>query len=117
MRRFVVELPVDRIDQNRLGRRLLAGAERIEASDALDAFASKLQFVARPLLARQKLVDALRGKWLGHSFHPLATDFPLGAWMSASLLDLIGGKGGRRPAEKLIAFGLTAALPTATAGL
>jgi hypothetical protein len=117
MRRFVVELSVDRIDQNRLGRLLLAVAERIEATDALDAFASKLQFVARPLLARQKVVDALRGKWLGHSFHPLATDFPLGAWMSASLLDLIGGKRGRRPAEKLIAFGLTAALPTATAGL
>jgi uncharacterized membrane protein len=112
----VVEIQTHADDQNPVGRGLLAGAEWIEGSQELDSFASKLQSVARPLLARERLMNALRGKWLGHSFHPLATDFPLGAWMSASLLDLIGGKAGRRPAEKLIGFGLVASLPTAAAG-
>jgi uncharacterized membrane protein len=113
----VVEVPTDANDQNPVGRGLLAGAEWVERSEVLDSLASKLESVGRPLLAREKLINALRGKWLGHSFHPLATDFPLGAWMSASLLDLIGGKAGRRPAEKLIGFGLVASLPTVAAGL
>jgi uncharacterized membrane protein len=112
-----VEIQANDNDQNPVGRALLAGAERIEALEALDSYASKLESVARPLLASEAPMNVLRGKWLGHSFHPLATDFPLGAWMSASLLDLIGGKAGRRPAEKLIGFGLLASLPTAAAGV
>ena len=47
----------------------------------------------------------------------MLTDFPLGAWMSASLLDLVGGRGARRASRRLIGFGLLAAVPTAVAGL
>jgi uncharacterized membrane protein len=61
--------------------------------------------------------NALRGAWLGHALHPLLTDFPLGAWMSASFLDLFGGAEARRPAQRLVGFGLVAALPTVAAGL
>ena len=37
--------------------------------------------------------------------------------MSASFLDLFGGAGARRPAQRLVGFGLLAAVPTAAAGL
>src|SRR5947208_13414497 len=38
------------------------------------------------------LTSALQGEWLGHPLHPALTDFPLGCWMCASLLDLVGGR-------------------------
>lgn len=53
---------------------------------------------------------------LGHSLHPLLTDLTLGCWMSASILDLAGGAGGRRAATLLVGAGLAAAGPTAIAG-
>ncbi|MBW3668761.1 MAG: DUF2231 domain-containing protein [Actinobacteria bacterium] len=58
----------------------------------------------------------LGGQWLGHALHPMLTDFPLGAWMSASLLDFVGGKQARPASRRLIAFGILAAVPTAVAG-
>lgn len=59
----------------------------------------------------------LGGGWLGHALHPLLTDFPLGTWMSASLLDLFGGEQSAPAAEKLLLFGLAAAVPTVASGL
>ncbi|MDQ4071210.1 MAG: (2Fe-2S)-binding protein, partial [Actinomycetota bacterium] len=41
----------------------------------------------------------------------------LGAWMSASLLDLVGGRQARPASRRLIGFGLLVAAPTAAAGL
>src|SRR3954452_13514850 len=46
----------------------------------------------------------------------LLTDFPLGTWMSASLLDLVGGRQSRTASRRLITFGVAAALPTMAAG-
>ena len=37
--------------------------------------------------------------------------------MSASFLDLFGGRDARRPAQRLVGFGLLAAVPTAASGL
>jgi uncharacterized membrane protein len=45
------------------------------------------------------------------------TDFPLGTWMSASLLDLVGGRSARPAAQRLVGFGVAAAIPTAATGL
>lgn len=61
--------------------------------------------------------DMLSGPDLGHPTHPLLTDLALGAWSSAVALDLIGGKGSRKAADRLIALGLIAAAPTAASGL
>lgn len=47
----------------------------------------------------------------------MLTDFPLGAWMSASLLDLVGGPAARPASKRLIGFGLLAATPTVATGL
>lgn len=53
---------------------------------------------------------------LGHSVHPMLTDVTLGCWLSASILDLVGGSGSRRSAALLVGTGLVAAGPTAIAG-
>lgn len=98
------------------GNTLRKLASRLEASDALEAPAGTLQSLATRL-DRGLLGGFLRGQWLGHSLHPLLTDFPLGAWACTSLLDLFGGDEGRKPAEFLLSFGLLAAVPTAAAGL
>ncbi len=52
-----------------------------------------------------------------HSLHPLLTDVPIGAWTSATLLDLVGGSASRPAARKLIGIGLATAAPTALTGL
>lgn len=58
----------------------------------------------------------LRGDWLGHAFHPLATDFTAGPWMAASFLDLFGPRGSEPAARRLVGLGLLAAVPTWLSG-
>lgn len=53
---------------------------------------------------------------LGHSVHPPLTDVTLGCWLSASVLDLVGGQESRRAATVLTGAGVLAAVPTALAG-
>jgi uncharacterized membrane protein len=49
--------------------------------------------------------------------HPLLTDVPLGFFMSASVLDVVGGSRSRHAARRLAALGVLTAVPTAAAGL
>jgi uncharacterized membrane protein len=94
--------------------RLLQG---LEHASAVDPLADLLAPVADVLLSSQRVRDTLRGAWMGHALHPLLTDIPLGAWISASMLDLLGGPRSRPAAEALLTVGLVTALPTAAAGL
>jgi len=100
-----------------LGNPLRSWAEGLENDSNLDGPGRRLQGAAAILVGSRRRLNFLRGRWLGHSFHPLLTDFPLGAWASASFLDLFGRKDTRPAAEALVAFGLVAAVPTALAGL
>ena len=90
------------------------GLGRIEALDAVARPASKA--VARVVGARP-VKDVLSGTWLGHPAHPLLTDIPIGAWTSALVLDVLGGRRSRPAADGLIGVGVLAALPTAATGL
>src|SRR5690606_8609173 len=58
----------------------------------------------------------LLGRPMGHALHPLLTDVPIGAWMSATVLDL-SGPGARSAARRLVGLGILAAVPTALTGL
>lgn len=94
-----------------MSRSLYPLAERVEATAALDGPAKAVQAaVAAAVPARLK--DALNGDWLGHPVHPLMTDLPIGLWTSAAVLDLFGNRG----ADRLVAMGIAAALPTAATG-
>lgn len=93
-------------------------ADRIEQLAPLDAIAEPVQSGVRALVPQgSELKDALSGTWLGHPLHPPLTDVVVGAWTSALVLDLVGGDAGNEAADRLVAVGAVAALPTAVAGL
>ncbi|MFC8734152.1 DUF2231 domain-containing protein [Luteimicrobium sp. NPDC057192] len=99
------------------GNPLLDVARRIEGARGLDAVVDRARpVVSDRLTAWPGVADALHGRWLGHALHPLLTDFPLGSWIGATLLDLAGGPGGRRSADRLVGLGIVLAVPTALAG-
>ena len=86
--------------------------DRLEQLDALDPVVSPLSsFVDGSLPGRAG--DLLHGTWLGHPLHAVLVQVPIGSFLSANLLDLLGE---RRGARLLNAVGLLSALPAATAG-
>lgn len=89
----------------------------VEEDSGLDGAVEALAQYAEVLADRPLLFKVLRGAGLGHSLHPSLTDFPLGTWMSASLLDLLGPEGSEDAARRLIGFGVLGTLPTALAGV
>lgn len=93
-------------------------AERIERLEPLDVVAEPLQQAVRTAVPQgSALKDLLSGTWLGHPLHPPLTDLVVGAWTSAFLLDMLGGKRSEQAADRLVAVGVLAAAPTAAAGL
>jgi nitrite reductase/ring-hydroxylating ferredoxin subunit len=60
--------------------------------------------------------DAVSGTWLGHAIHPMLTDVVIGSFLSATLLDVIGGDEDGTAAQRLIAVGIAAYGPTALTG-
>jgi nitrite reductase/ring-hydroxylating ferredoxin subunit/uncharacterized membrane protein len=87
---------------------------RLESATALDRPAAVARGVVQRLLVNRKIKDFLHGVWLGHPLHPAAAQFTLGSFVSATLVDAVGGD--RRYSSGLITAGLAAALPTVAAG-
>ncbi|MGI8803199.1 MAG: Rieske 2Fe-2S domain-containing protein [Solirubrobacteraceae bacterium] len=92
-------------------------AEAIEHARWLDVVGDPLSAAVRRALPAGPVKDALSGTWLGHALHPLLTDVPIGAWTSSLALDFLGGRRSRRAADRLLAVGIVAALPTTATGL
>jgi nitrite reductase/ring-hydroxylating ferredoxin subunit/uncharacterized membrane protein len=92
-------------------------AERIGKIEALDAPAQAIADQVSRRLGRSPIGESLAGTWLGHALHPFLTDLPIGSWTSATLLDLFGGPESDPASDRLVAFGLAAAVPTAVTGL
>jgi uncharacterized membrane protein len=90
--------------------------EAIEGSSALDRYGGVLARVSEQLTQGSR-GPFLRGEWLGHALHPVLTDLPLGCWVSAGILDLVGGRGARKASQRLVAIGLVSVPLTAAAGL
>jgi nitrite reductase/ring-hydroxylating ferredoxin subunit len=88
--------------------------DRLERAAALDSIAALVQKLARAAVPSQQLRDAVHGVWLGHPVHPLMVQVPIGAWLSAGLLDMVPGND--RATRRLIAAGLIAAGPSALVG-
>lgn len=62
-----------------------------------------------------KLVEFLQGKWLGHPLHPALVHLPVGGWLVACGLDVLGwfgrgGAGAERLALWCVGVGLVGAL-------
>jgi len=99
-------------------RRPLAStlAERVESLAALDAPGKAIAKKIRSALPGGPVKDAMSGVQIGHPLHPLLTDVVIGTWTSAAILDVVGGRDGRKAAERLIAAGLAATPPTLATG-
>jgi nitrite reductase/ring-hydroxylating ferredoxin subunit/uncharacterized membrane protein len=92
---------------------LLVG-ERVERVESLDPVGDRLSGVVRRVLRPQWLRDVLHGVPLGHALHPVLVQLPVGAWMSAAVLDALPGQ--KRAATTLIAVGVASAVPAALTG-
>jgi nitrite reductase/ring-hydroxylating ferredoxin subunit/uncharacterized membrane protein len=90
--------------------------ERLESVTSLDAPADLLSGIIGKLVPPGPVKDLLSGTYIGHPVHPMLVTVPIGAWVSVSALDLIGGRSSRDAARKLVALGALAALPAAATG-
>ncbi len=88
----------------------------VEDAGVLDAPAKALGKWVRAAVGREPLKDALSGTWLGHAVHPVLTDVVVGALLSSTLLDLLGGDDGERARRRLVGAGIAAAAPTVLTG-
>lgn len=91
--------------------------EKIETATGLDGLAGTFRPPAERLVSDPGRARILRDGAFGHAAHPMLTDVPLGAWMSAAVLDWTGGPGMRSASQRLVGLGNIAALPTAATGL
>ena len=88
----------------------------LENAKAVDVPVRALEPAVRALFGTGTRASVLRGEWLGHALHPVLTDMAIGTWTSASVLDLVGGRGSTVAAQRLVGTGLLAAAPTAWTG-
>ncbi|WP_319461919.1 Rieske 2Fe-2S domain-containing protein [Micromonospora sp. RTP1Z1] len=88
---------------------------KLEQASALDRVGDRLQRAVQATLRPQRVRDALHGVWLGHPLHPAMVQVPVGAWISAAVVDLLPGQ--RRAATALVGLGTVSAVPAAVAGL
>ncbi|WP_063780572.1 Rieske 2Fe-2S domain-containing protein [Nonomuraea sp. SBT364] len=91
-------------------------SKKVEDWSALDGACHKVSGWVARATRPTAIKNALSGTWLGHSLHPVLTDLPIGAWATASFLDVTAGPAGAESARRLVGVGLIATVPTAAAG-
>jgi nitrite reductase/ring-hydroxylating ferredoxin subunit len=92
---------------------LLAFLDRVADAPTFDKVIEPARRAVQAVLPRP-VRDVLHGTWLGHSLHPVMMHVPVGAWLSAGVVDLVPPL---RPAGTvLIGTGVAAAVPTALSG-
>jgi nitrite reductase/ring-hydroxylating ferredoxin subunit len=90
--------------------------DKVESASALDGPGKAVGKQVRSLV-KQPLKDVLSGTWLGHALHPLLTDVVIGAFLSTTLLDVVGGDEDGEAGARLIGVGIAAYGPTALTGV
>jgi hypothetical protein len=95
---------------------IVRATKGLEQARALDRPVHALEPAIRSLFGSGTRGALLRGDWLGHALHPVLTDAAVGTWVSATLLDVLGGEEMAPAAQRLIGLGLLSAGPTAWTG-
>ncbi len=90
--------------------------QTLENAGALDGPGEAIGKSVRNTVGIGAFKDAISGTWLGHALHPLLTDLVIGSFVSATVLDVLGGDPDGRAAERLIAVGIASYPPTALTG-
>jgi nitrite reductase/ring-hydroxylating ferredoxin subunit/uncharacterized membrane protein len=88
--------------------------DTIERADVLDPTAEAVDSVATKL-PPGLIKDTLSGSAVGHPVHPVLVQVPLGAFVSASFLDVLLGE--QTAARRLIELGVLSSVPASLAGL
>ncbi|WP_406003368.1 Rieske 2Fe-2S domain-containing protein [Streptomyces sp. NBC_00829] len=96
-----------------VGVRALKVLDAVGGAEELDAVAAPLKRVVQGL-PLGRLRGVLHGRPLGHPLHPALVQVPVGAWLSAGVLDLVPGS--ERAARLLVAVGVVTAAPAAWTG-
>ena len=91
-------------------------AASVEQAKSFDPVAEKLAAITEKAGMGKPIVrDALSGTAAGHPLHPLLVTVPIGAWVIASVFDVLPGY--KKPAQTLVGIGIASAAPTIAAGL
>ncbi|WP_244943338.1 Rieske 2Fe-2S domain-containing protein [Streptomyces inhibens] len=91
----------------------LTSLDALSRLEKLDAVINPAQRAVRGL-PLGRLRDVLHGLPIGHPLHPVLVQIPMGAWLSAAVLDVVPGAG--RNARLLVGLGVLSAAPAALAG-
>jgi nitrite reductase/ring-hydroxylating ferredoxin subunit/uncharacterized membrane protein len=87
----------------------------LEDATPLDRVAKPVRAAVDQLLGTGLVRDALHGVWLGHPLHPVLVQLPIGAFMSAAILDVLPSD--TTAADALIGAGIVTSVPAAASGL
>lgn len=88
---------------------------RIERARGLDALSDRVAALGAGLKPG-RMKDLLSGTPLGHPAHPVLVTVPIGAWITATYLDLVGGTPCRAAAQRAVGLGVAFAVPTVVTG-
>lgn len=99
------------------GKLLSEVTSGLEQAQVLDGLGELVSGMVQKLTAPDSVKNLLSGSFLGHALHPVLTDLPIGFWMSAVTLDLMGGEDAEGGADLLVALGNLSSLGTAATGL
>jgi nitrite reductase/ring-hydroxylating ferredoxin subunit/uncharacterized membrane protein len=88
--------------------------DRLERASVLDRVGDAISTQLRKVIRPGAVEDLLSGTPIGHPAHPMLVAIPIGAWTSATALDLCGGD--RRTTRALVAIGALTAVPAAATG-
>src|ERR671920_2443870 len=94
---------------------LMGILDRVADKATFDKAIEPAQRAVLAVLRPQAAKDLLHGTWLGHPLHPVLVQVPIGAFLSAAVLDLVPGA--RKAATTLIAVGTASTPPAVAAGL
>lgn len=90
--------------------------ERIERTEALDDLGARLQSLAEAI-GHGSVGDLLRGRPVGHALHPVMVQLPIGALVSAVILDLGHGARAGRQSRLLMGVACLSSVPALLSGM
>jgi nitrite reductase/ring-hydroxylating ferredoxin subunit len=93
---------------------LMGILDRVSDATTFDKVIEPVRRAVQGVLRPRVLKDFLQGTWLGHPLHPVLIHVPVGAWLSAGLLDLVPPL--RPGATVLIGAGVAGAVPATLSG-
>lgn len=88
----------------------------VEQAEVLDPLVDAGDTLSSAIVTNPAVKAALQGAWLGHALHPLLVEVPMGTWMSATALDVLGGEDARDSATLLTGLGIVTAVPATLTG-